>query len=63
VISRVDRFNNHTCWDVNELDEDNIYRKFFKITKYTQQVNLVVFIYTVIIDEAHAVGVVWQTVD
>ena len=37
VISRVDRFGNHTCWDVNELDKDNVYRKFHKITQYTQQ--------------------------
>ncbi|XP_028411225.1 degenerin deg-1-like isoform X2 [Dendronephthya gigantea] len=37
VISRVDRFKNHTCWELDELDEENIYRKFHKITKYTQQ--------------------------
>ncbi|CAB4041522.1 degenerin deg-1-like, partial [Paramuricea clavata] len=37
VISRVDRFGNHTCWNVDGLDEDNIYRKFHQITKYTQQ--------------------------
>ncbi|XP_028411227.1 acid-sensing ion channel 4-A-like isoform X2 [Dendronephthya gigantea] len=37
VISRVDRFKNHTCWELDELDEENIYRKFYKITKYTQQ--------------------------
>ena len=38
MISRVDRFKNHTCLNIDELDKENIYRQFYKITKYTQQV-------------------------
>ena len=37
----MDRFNNNTCWDINELDEKNIYRIYRNITKYTQQVSCI----------------------
>ncbi len=50
MISRVDRFDNHTCWEVDGLDEDNIYRKFLKITKYTQQVSLFVLFLVILIE-------------
>ena len=33
--------------NVDELDEDNIYREFRKITKYTQQVCLLVGLFVV----------------